>query len=51
MGAVIASTAWILAVSVVLLPRLGLLGAGVAWFAAQASVTVVILTYYALSRW
>ncbi len=54
MEAVIGCTAWILAVtltlSVVLLPRLGLLGAGVAWFAAQASVAVVILTYYALSR-
>ncbi|MDQ7844548.1 MAG: oligosaccharide flippase family protein [Armatimonadota bacterium] len=54
MAGVVASTVWILVVtlglSVVLLPRLGLPGAGVAWFAAQASVAAVILGRFALSR-
>lgn len=54
MGSVVLSAAWILAVtlglSAVLLPRLGLLGAGVAWFAAQTSVALVLLARYALSR-
>lgn len=54
MGAVIAATAWILvatlAVSVILLPRIGLEGAGVAWFSAQASAAVVILARFFLGR-
>jgi hypothetical protein len=50
MAGVIASTMWILLVtlglSVLLLPRVGLRGAGVAWFAAQSSVAGVILARY-----
>lgn len=53
MGAVVASTAWILAatlgLSVVLLPRVGLVGAGVAWLAAQASLATVLVARYVLS--
>lgn len=47
MAGVVASAVWVLIVtlglSVVLLPRIGLLGAGIAWFAAQASLALVIL--------
>jgi len=54
MAGVVASTLWILLVTLglsgLLLPRLGLMGAGVAWFAAQASVAAVILGRAALSR-
>lgn len=54
MAGVVASTLWILVVtmglSAILLPRFGLLGAGLAWFAAQASVAIVILTRYLLNR-
>lgn len=50
----VASTTWILAVtlglSVILLPRLGLFGVGVGWFAAQASVAALILGRFALNR-
>jgi O-antigen/teichoic acid export membrane protein len=55
MGGVIVSTLWILIVtlglSVLLLPRIGLVGAGIAWFAAQASVAALILGRFALNRW
>lgn len=54
MGGVIASATWILAVtlgfSVVLLPRLGLFGVGVGWFAAQASSAAIVVAGYVLSR-
>lgn len=54
MAGVVASTAWILAVTMglgaLLLPTMGLLGAGVAWFAAQSSVALVLLTRLALDR-
>lgn len=33
-----------------LLPRVGLVGAGVAWFVAQASVAALILGRFALNR-
>ncbi len=54
MAGVIVSTGWILlttlGLSVLLLPRIGLVGAGVAWFIAQTSVAVVILVRYLLNR-
>jgi O-antigen/teichoic acid export membrane protein len=54
MTGVIASTAWILAVTMglgaLLLPRMGLLGAGVGWFAAQSSVALVLLARLALNH-
>ncbi|MBI2973335.1 MAG: hypothetical protein HYY39_06050 [Armatimonadetes bacterium] len=54
MAGVIASTLWILIVtlglSVLLLPRIGLLGAGVAWFAAQVSLAVVVLGRFVINR-
>ncbi len=54
MGGVIASTVWILVVtlglSAVLLPRMGLVGVGVSWFAAQASSAAIVLIGYVLSR-
>jgi O-antigen/teichoic acid export membrane protein len=53
MAPVVAATAWILVVtlgvSAVLLPRVGLLGAGVAWLAAQTSVAGVLLARYVLN--
>lgn len=53
MAPVVASTAWILAVtlglSVVLLPRVGLVGVGAAWLAAQSSVAVLLAARYVLS--
>jgi hypothetical protein len=39
-----------LGLSIVLLPRVGLLGAGIAWFAAQASLAAAILGRFVLSR-
>ncbi len=54
MGAVLVSAVWILSVtlglSALLLPRMGLFGVGVAWFVAQASVALTILTRYALGH-
>jgi O-antigen/teichoic acid export membrane protein len=54
MTGVIASTLWILVVtlglSVLLLPKYGLTGVGVAWFVAQTSVAAVILGRFALLR-
>jgi len=54
MGGVIVSTLWILIVtlglSVLLLPRVGLVGVGLAWFAAQTSVAALILGRFALNR-
>jgi len=54
MGGVIVSTVWILIVtlglSVLLLPRIGLLGAGVAWLVAQASVAALLLGRFAFNR-
>jgi hypothetical protein len=54
MAGVVASAVWVLIVtlglSVVLLPRVGLLGAGIAWFAAQASLAAVILVRFAVNR-
>ncbi len=53
MAPVVACPAWILAVtmgvSVILLPRVGLVGAGMAWLAAQSSVAAVLLARYVLS--
>jgi len=50
---VVASPAWILVatlgLSVVLLPRVGLVGVGAAWLAAQASVATVLVARYAPS--
>jgi O-antigen/teichoic acid export membrane protein len=52
MAGVVASTLWILIVtmglSVLLLPSMGLVGAGVSWLAAQGSVATVLLARYAL---
>ncbi len=54
MSAVLLSSAWILTVtlvlSVLLLPRVGLLGAGVAWLVAQSSTAAVILAGYLFNR-
>jgi O-antigen/teichoic acid export membrane protein len=54
MAGVVASAVWVLIVtlglSVVLLPRVGLLGAGIAWFAAQGSLAAVILVRFAVNR-
>lgn len=54
MGGVITSSAWILGVTValsaILLPRIGLLGAGAAWFTAQTSTAIVVLGRYMLSK-
>jgi O-antigen/teichoic acid export membrane protein len=54
MAGVVASAVWLLIVtlglSVVLLPRVGLLGAGIAWFAAQASLAAVVLVRFAVNR-
>lgn len=54
MGGVIAATVWILMVtmglSAVLLPRMGLLGGGVAWLAAQTTAAAVVLARYALTQ-
>jgi hypothetical protein len=36
--------------SVLLLPSMGLVGAGVSWLAAQGSVATVLLARYALGR-
>jgi O-antigen/teichoic acid export membrane protein len=54
MAGVVASAVWVLIVtlglSVVLLPSVGLLGAGIAWFVAQASLAAVILVRFAVNR-
>ena len=54
MAGVVGSTLCILVVtmglSVLLLPRMGLLGAGLAWLAAQSSVALVLLARLALNR-
>jgi O-antigen/teichoic acid export membrane protein len=54
MSGVIAGTVWVLIVtlglSIILLPRIGLFGTGIAWFAAQTSLALVILARFALSR-
>jgi O-antigen/teichoic acid export membrane protein len=51
MAGVVAGAVWVLVItlglSVVLLPRVGLLGAGIAWFASQASLAAVILVLLA----
>ncbi len=52
MAGVVACTGWILVVtlglSAFLLPRMGLIGVGVAWLIAQVSAAVVILSRYRL---
>jgi O-antigen/teichoic acid export membrane protein len=54
MADVVLSLGWILVgtlgLGAVLLPRMGLIGAGVVWLAAQFSVTAVVLLRYA-RRW
>jgi O-antigen/teichoic acid export membrane protein len=54
MSGVIAGTLWVLLVtlglSIILLPKVGLLGAGIAWFAAQTSLALAILGRFALTR-
>ena len=54
MAGVLASAVWVLMVTIglsaVLLPRVGLVGAGIAWFVAQASLAVVILSWRAFTR-
>jgi O-antigen/teichoic acid export membrane protein len=54
MAGVVVSAVWVLVVTlwltVALLPRIGLVGAGVAWFAAQASLAAVVLVRYAINR-
>jgi O-antigen/teichoic acid export membrane protein len=52
MAGVVAGAVWVLiitvALTVILLPRVGLPGAGIAWFVAQASLAAVILGRFAL---
>jgi O-antigen/teichoic acid export membrane protein len=52
MSGVIAGSVWVLIVtlglSTMLLPRIGLVGAGIAWFVAQTSLALVILARFAL---
>jgi O-antigen/teichoic acid export membrane protein len=54
MAGVVAGAVWVLFVTlgltVILLPRIGLPGAGIAWFAAQASLAAVILGRFVLDR-
>ncbi len=54
MGGVILSSVWILlvtvALSIFLLPRIGLLGVGVAWIVAQTSTAAVVLTRLLFAR-
>jgi O-antigen/teichoic acid export membrane protein len=54
MAEVVAGAVWVLVVTlgltVILLPRVGLPGAGIAWFAAQASLAAVILGRFVLNR-
>jgi O-antigen/teichoic acid export membrane protein len=54
MAEVVAGAVWVLVVTlgltVILLPRLGLPGAGIGWFVAQASLAVVILGRFVLNR-
>jgi O-antigen/teichoic acid export membrane protein len=53
MAGVVAGAVWVLVVTlgltVILLPRVGLPGAGIAWFAAQASLAAVILGRFVLT--
>jgi hypothetical protein len=54
MAGVVAGAAWVLIVTLglttYLLPRIGLLGAGVAWLVAQTSLALVILVRVAVNR-
>jgi O-antigen/teichoic acid export membrane protein len=54
MAGVVAGAVWVLVVTlgltIVLLPRVGLHGAGIAWFVAQASLAAVILGRFILNR-
>jgi O-antigen/teichoic acid export membrane protein len=54
MAGVVAGAAWVLVVTLglttYLLPRVGLLGGGVAWLVAQASLAMVILVRVAVNR-
>jgi O-antigen/teichoic acid export membrane protein len=54
MAGVVAGAVWVLVVTlgltVLLLPRVGLPGAGIAWFSAQASLAAVILGRFVLQR-
>ncbi len=54
MAGVVAGAVWVLVITVGLtvnlLPRVGLLGAGIAWFAAQASLAFVILGVFVLNH-
>jgi O-antigen/teichoic acid export membrane protein len=54
MAGVVAGAVWVLVVTlgltVILLPRVGLPGAGIAWFVAQASLAAVILGRFVLKR-
>jgi O-antigen/teichoic acid export membrane protein len=54
MAGVVAGAVWVLvitlALTLILLPRVGLPGAGIAWFAAQASLAAVILGRFVLNR-
>jgi O-antigen/teichoic acid export membrane protein len=54
MADVVLSLGWILVLTLglgaVLLPRMGLIGAGVVWVAAQSSVAAVVFLRYA-RRW
>jgi O-antigen/teichoic acid export membrane protein len=54
MAGVVAGAVWVLVITLtltlILLPRVGLPGAGIAWFAAQASLAAVILGRFVLNR-
>jgi O-antigen/teichoic acid export membrane protein len=54
MAGVVTGGVWVLVatlgLTVILLPRVGLQGAGIAWFAAQASLAAVILGRFFLNR-
>jgi len=54
MAGVVAGTVWVLVVTlgltIILLPRVGLVGSGIAWFAAQTSLAAIILVRFAVDR-
>ncbi len=54
MSVVVANSAWILCISlglgIILLPRTGVIGAGVAWLAAQGCIALIFLGRHFLSR-
>ncbi len=54
MAEVVAGAVWVLVttlgLTIILLPRVGLPGAGIAWFTAQASLAAVILGRLVLNR-